>query len=285
MTSICAACPGFGKPLDFGAMSRTFLATLQYDGTGFVGWQRQPAGRSVQAEFERVLERLFSRRTVAHAAGRTDAGVHSLGQGVSFSAPLNWTHSALHRALNALLPGDCWVAAVHPVEPGFHARKSALSRRYRYDIGLDDAAASPFRRHYEWALGRPLSLELLQASAKVIRGLHDFRPFAAKADKPHYRCSILLADWESRLDGQGVSFHVEADRFLQRMVRMLVGTMADIGMGRRPLSDMAALLLRDDNQSTSAPAPPQGLYFASVVYPPDLFSEPTGEARAAVRQA
>src|SRR4051812_25255332 len=120
-------------------MSRTFLAILHYDGTGFVGWQRQPAGRSVQIEFERVLERLFSHRTVAHAAGRTDAGVHAIGLGVSFSGPANWTAVALHRALNALLPSDCWVEAVHPMHSGFHARKSAISRRYRYDIGLDAA--------------------------------------------------------------------------------------------------------------------------------------------------
>src|SRR5215210_3331491 len=135
-------------------MSRTFLAKLHYDGTGFVGWQRQPAGRSVQAEFERVLERLFSRRTVAHAAGRTDAGVHALGQAVSFSAPLSWSAPEMHRALNALLAQDCWVEAVFPVQAGFHARKSALSRQYRYDIGLDSAAASPFRRQFEWALSR-----------------------------------------------------------------------------------------------------------------------------------
>lgn len=266
-------------------MSRTFLATLQYDGTGFVGWQRQPAGRSVQAEFEQVLERLFGRRTVAHAAGRTDAGVHSLGQGVSFSAPANWTESALHRALNALLPRDCWVAAVHPMQLGFHGRKSALSRRYRYDIGLDEAAASPFRRQYEWALGRQPDIELMRAAAQVIRGEHDFRAFAAKVDKPHYRCRIILADWEHRPQDRGVSFYIEADRFLQRMVRMLVGTMVDIGTARRPLEDMSSLLRRRDNTATSAPAPPQGLYFASVVYPPELFAEPAGEPHAAVRQA
>jgi tRNA pseudouridine38-40 synthase len=266
-------------------MSRTFLATLQYDGTGFVGWQRQPAGRSVQIEFERVLERLFGRRTVAHAAGRTDAGVHALGQGVSFTAPASWTESALHRALNALLPRDCWVAAVHPMQLGFHARKSALSRRYRYDIGLDEASASPFRRQFEWALGRPVDIELLNAAARVIRGEHDFRAFAAKADKPHYRCHLTIVEWEHRRDHRGVSFHVQADRFLQRMVRMLVGTMVEIGMGRRPLEDMSALLRRQDNQSTSAPAPPEGLYFAAVIYPPELYANPMGVPRAAIRLA
>src|SRR3954447_8603097 len=146
-------------------MSRTFLATLHYDGTGFVGWQRQAAGRSVQSEFERVLERIFSCRTAAQAAGRTDAGVHAIGQAVSFAAPPGWNHETLQRALNALLPQDCWVAAVSPMHPGFHARKSALSRRYRYDVGTDSASASPFRRPFEWPLGRPLDLDAMQAAA------------------------------------------------------------------------------------------------------------------------
>jgi tRNA pseudouridine38-40 synthase len=261
-------------------MSRTFLATLHYVGTGFVGWQRQPAGRSVQIEFERVLERLFGRRTVAHAAGRTDAGVHAVGQGVGFSAPATWTASSLHRALNALLPHDCWVQAVHLMHPGFHARKSARSRRYRYDIGLDDGSASPFRRPFEWALRRPLDIDLLDAAADAVRGEHDFRAFAAKGDKPHHRCRLSMAEWELRPQGRGVSFHVEADRFLHHMVRMLVGTMVDVGLGRRPLSDMEALLIREDNSDTSPPAPPQGLYFVAAAYPPELFCEPVRESRA-----
>jgi tRNA pseudouridine38-40 synthase len=265
----------------FRAVSRTFLATLHYDGTGFVGWQRQPAGRSVQAEFERVLERIFGRRTVAHAAGRTDAGVHAVGQGVSFSAPASWTDQALRRALNALLPRDCWVESVQPMLAGFHARKSAVSRRYRYDIGSDDGSASPFRRRFEWALGRPLDLELLRVSARPLLGEHDFRAFAAKADRPHYRCRLMLADWELRPGGRGVSFQVEADRFLHHMVRMLVGTMVDVGLGRRPPEDIDALLQRKDNGATSPPAPAQGLYFVAVTYPPELFDKPVGEPRAA----
>jgi len=171
------------------------------------------------------------------------------------------------------------------MQPGFHARKSALSRRYRYDIGIDPASASPFRRPFEWALGRPLDLAILRAAAGIIRGEHDFRAFAAKADKPHYRCHLVLAEWEIRPDGRGVGFHVEADRFLQRMVRMLVGTMVDIGLERRPLSDMAHLLSRGDNLSTSPPAPPQGLYFAAVTYPPELFADARGEQGAAVHLA
>ncbi len=263
-------------------MSRTFLATLHFDGTGFVGWQRQAAGRSVQAEFERVLERLFAHPAPAHAAGRTDAGVHALGLGVSFLAGDTWTAPTLHRALNALMPRDCWVARVEEMQPGFHARKSASTRRYRYDIGTDAAAASPFRRPFEWALGRPLDLPALRAAATLLHSEHDFQAFAAKGEpKPHYRCRLDVAKWCERPDGHGASFHVEADRFLHHMVRMLVGTMVDVGLGRRPLGDIEMLLERGDNQRTSPPAPPEGLYFVAASYPAELFLRP----EAAVHRA
>jgi tRNA pseudouridine38-40 synthase len=264
-------------------MSRTFLATLHFDGTGFVGWQRQPAGRSVQIEFERVLERLFDRSAVAHAAGRTDAGVHAVGLPVSFSAPASWNAAALRRALNALLPSDCWVESVHPMQPGFHARKSAISRRYRYDIGLDHAASSPFRRRFEWALGRPLDGAALRSAATLLLGEHDFRAFAAKgAPKPHYQCRLARSEWVPRPNNRGVSFHVEADRFLHHMVRMLVGTMVDVGLERRPLADIEALLERGDNSETSPPAPPQGLYFVAATYPEALYAGKAEEAHAGV---
>jgi tRNA pseudouridine38-40 synthase len=262
-------------------MSRTFLATLHYDGTGFVGWQRQPAGRSVQSEFERVLDRIFSRPTAAQAAGRTDAGVHAIGQAVSFAAPPGWTHETLQRALNALLPRDCWVASVSPMHSGFHARKSALSRRYRYDVGTDPASASPFRHPYEWALGRPLDVEAMQAAAGELQGEHDFRGFSAKSDKPHYRCRLSLAEWIARPEDRGVSFHIEADRFLHHMVRMLVGTMVDIGLERRPVGDIATLLDRRDNSETSPPAPAEGLYFVAARYPSEVYEERMGLTGAA----
>jgi tRNA pseudouridine38-40 synthase len=249
-------------------MSRSFLALLHFDGTHFLGWQRQAAGRTVQAELEAVLERLTGRPVRTNAAGRTDAGVHAVGLAVSFAMPERWTPPALRRALNALLPRDCWVAETHAMRAGFHARKEADGRRYRYDIGCDAASESPFRRRFEWALGRPVSTELLGAAAAMLLGEHDFRAFAAKGEpKPHYRCRIREAHWAERARGEGMSFHVEADRFLQHMVRMLVGTMADIALGRRPLSDMQTLLQRHDNHDTSPPAPPQGLYFVAARYP------------------
>lgn len=272
-TSTCDYCPGPARGLDFATMLETFLAVLHFDGGAFVGWQRQPGGRSVQSEFERVLERLTGHRSAAHAAGRTDAGVHATGLAVSFALPSRWTAAEARRALNALLPGDCWIESVTSMQPGFHERKSATSRRYRYDVGTDDASASPFRRRYEWALGRELDVPAMQSAAAVVRGEHDFTAFSVRGQlKRHHRCRVLASEWSDREARPGTSYYVEADRFLHHMVRLLVGTMVEIGLGRRPAADMSALLARGDNLETSPPAPAEGLYFVAARYPAECYA-------------
>jgi tRNA pseudouridine38-40 synthase len=259
--------------------SRPYLAVVQYDGARFAGWQRQPGARTVQAEFETVLERLEggTQRVVTTGAGRTDAGVHALGQGVSFTPGERWDGqpNELRRALNALLPDDVWVEQVHAMRPGFDARRSAMARRYRYVIGTDEAAASPFRRPYEWAIGAgPLDPAALQDASALLAGEHEFRGLAAAgAATAHYRCRVALAEWAPRTDGAGVTFTIEADRFLHHMVRFLVGTMVDIALGRRPPADFPRLLAATDNLAASPPAPPQGLYLVAVRYPPELYAE------------
>lgn len=246
----------------------TCYAVLHYLGHPFFGWQRQPSHRTVQGELERVLERLAGRRVVTHAAGRTDTGVHALGQVVSFRIPARWQPPELLRALNALLPRDIWVARLGAAPDGFNARRHAISRRYRYVIGCDAASASPFRRPFEWALGAPLDGAALVAAARLITGVHDFRAFAAQGQhKPHYRCNVLLARWDERPNQEGFIFTIESDRFLHRMVRFLVGSMVDVGRGRRPLEDISALLASQSDAATSPPAPPEGLYFVSARYP------------------
>ena len=253
---------------------RPFLAVVQYDGGGFAGWQRQPQDRTVQAEFEAVLERLMGRRTVATGAGRTDTGVHALGQGVGFLGGERWSSAELRRALNALLPREIWVQQVHVMRSGFDARRSATARRYRYLIGTDEAAASPFRKPYEWALGRALDGHALQQAAAALLGEQDFRGMAAAgANTAHYRCRVALADWAPRADGMGMAFTVEADRFLHHMVRFVVGTMVDIALGRRPPADFPRLLSATNNLAASPPAPPQGLYLEAVQYPSELYAE------------
>ena len=255
---------------------RPFLAVVQYDGARFAGWQRQPSARTVQAEFETVLEQLLGQRAAVTGAGRTDAGVHALGQGVGFTASERWrAHpEGLRRALNALLPSDVWVERVRAMQDAFHARNSAVARRYRYVIGTDDASRSPFRRPYEWSLGRELDPGLLERAAAVVGGEHAFHGLAAAgAATAHYRCRVALSEWAPRTDGAGVVYTIEADRFLHRMVRFLVGVMVDIALGRRPPADLPRLLVAPDNQAASPPAPPQGLYLVAVRYPAELYAE------------
>ncbi len=254
-----------------------WYAVLQFDGTHFSGWQRQPGTRTVQSELEAVLSRLSGgRRLVANAAGRTDTGVHALAQVVSFRLPRLWNPQDLHRALNALLPNDIWVTEAGEAPPGFHARKHATARRYRYVIGCDGAAFSPFRRPFEWALGKPLDLSLLERAARDLAGEHDFRGLSATGQKkPHYRCRVFESRWQARGNAEGFIFDIEADRFLHRMVRFLVGTMVDIGLGRRPVGDMSRLLDQTHNADASPPAPPEGLYLVAVRYP--QFSKGFGE--------
>jgi tRNA pseudouridine38-40 synthase len=248
-------------------VGRHCFATLQYTGHDFAGWQRQASRRTVQGEVEAVLERLTGVRTVTHAAGRTDAGVHALGQVISFQMPESWPKDQLLAALNGLLPPDIWAVRAGVAPEGFHARKNAEGRIYRYVVGCDLASFSPFRRPFEWALGVPLDASALATAALALAGDHDFRAFCAVgAIKPHYRCRVAVAQWEARREGEGFIFHVEANRFLHRMVRFLVGTMVDIGRGRRPATDVAALLQTTHNSNTSPPAPPEGLYLMGARY-------------------
>lgn len=251
-------------------MERVFLLVLEYDGTRFCGWQAQPDGRSVQQAVEAVMSRLAGAPRRATAAGRTDAGVHAHAMPVTIEMPERWSCAELQRAANALLPADIAVRAVYPVQDGANARRHALGRRYRYTIATSEQARSPFQNRLTWALGRSLDLAAMQRSADLLPGLHDFRAFAAVGEpKLHYRCHVTEARWDH--DGDGCThFTIAADRFLHHMVRMLVGTMVDIGLGRRPEGDMARLLELAHNGDTSPPAPAAGLAFVSAGYPAEL---------------
>jgi tRNA pseudouridine38-40 synthase len=252
--------------------ARTVQLVLHYDGSAFAGWQLQPDRRTVQGEVERVLAELCGRRIVAQGAGRTDAGVHARGQAVGVQVPERWTAHDLRRALNALLSHDVWVAAAHEMRPAFHARFSATSRRYAYHVGTDDGVMSPFRRRFEWAYRRPVAREALDAAAATLVGEHSFRAFAVRGTAPvedSHRCTVLDARWCDRAGG--LTFHVEANRFLHHMVRFLVGTMLDIASARRPGDDLARLLEAASNDDVSALAPAHGLVLMHVEYPPALY--------------
>ena len=251
---------------------RTVQLVLHYDGAGFSGWQRQPGQRTVQGVVEEALERLCTTHIAAVGSGRTDAGVHARGQAVGVRVPERWDTAKLRRALNAVLPRDTWVAQAAEMHPQFHARYSAVSRRYSYYVGTDDAVHSPFRGRYELAFEQPLDRDALNAAAAQLEGDHSYRAFAVLGTAPahdDHRCHVTEARWRDRAGG--VVFEIEANRFLHHMVRFLVGTMLDVASGRRPAADVGALLSASDNSAVSAPAPAHALFLDRVTYPPALY--------------
>jgi tRNA pseudouridine38-40 synthase len=174
--------------------------------------------------------------------------------------------------MNAILPDDVWIAAAFEMREEFHPRYSAVSRSYSYFVGTDDLASSPFRRSHELVWKKPVNRERLSDAALTLRGEHCFRAFAVKGTAPErdeHHCTIASAEWRER-EG-GLVFEITADRFLHHMVRFLVGTMLEIGEGRREVSDMKDLLEQPDNSGVSPPAPPHALFLERVEYPPDLY--------------
>lgn len=251
---------------------RAIQLVLQYDGSGFSGWQRQAEERTVQGVLEEALARLTQSRVAVRGAGRTDAGVHALGQAADVRVPERWTSAELQRALNAVLPADVRVTAAHAMRDDFDARRHALSRRYSYWIGLDRSAESPFRCRTEWAAKYRLDMEVLASCAAAMHGEHSFRSFAirgtAPADDPH-RCIIHEAGWRERPGG--LVFVIEANRFLHHMVRFLVGTMVDFAAGRRSGETWHEVFAAEDNSRASPPAPPHALFLERVRYPAELY--------------
>lgn len=255
---------------------RCIQLVLHYDGTGFAGWQVQPDRRTVQGVLEATLERLAGASVRVTGAGRTDAGVHARGQAAGITVAGHWTPERLRRVLNGRLPDDVWVAAAHEMRADFHARYDATGRRYSYAVGLDEGAASPFRRRWALPWRRALDRGTLDWCATRLVGEHVFRGFAVRGTAPptdDHRCTVHLARWRPD-DGravEGLVFDIVADRFLHHMVRFLVGTMLDVAGGQRPREDFDALLSAASNDEVSPPAPAAGLCLEEVTYPAALY--------------
>ena len=224
----------------------------------------------MQGELEQVIARLFDLPHPPYrivGSGRTDTGVHATGQVAAVDAPSRWTPVALRRAMNALLPPDVWVADAADAPADFHPRYDAIQRAYVYRIGTHPHARSPFHARWCWPLAKPLDEDAISVATAALPGDHSFRAFAkAGQEERGDRCTIHSVDWHT-WDPLGLQFHISANRFLHHMVRYLVGTLAAIGQGLRPASDMAAMLQPDTPLTTSPPAPAQGLYLCQVTYP------------------
>lgn len=244
-------------------MSR-FRAIVEYDGTEFVGFQRQAQGRTVQGDLEEALRRVGWNGKSILAAGRTDTGVHAAGQVIAFD--FDWTHGvdALLRAFNVNLPYNLSVKSVAECPPEFHPRFWAKARQYRYSI-LNVPVRSPLRARYTWHVWAELHLDALQAASAELLGQRDFATFGSDPDGgPNTVRTIQQAEWH-RAGGEWY-FDIQADAFLYRMVRSIVGALKLVGAGELSVAEFRQLLAARDRTQCPPIAPPQGLCLMNVIY-------------------
>jgi len=242
----------------------TFKLTLEYDGTNYHGWQVQPNLPTIQKALESTIKRVAQHEAHVTAAGRTDAGVHAMGQVAHFASTARLTAEEWLRALNGLLPTDIAVLSVEEVPETFHARFSAKSKLYRYRI---------FARPHRSALSRskilhypyPLDLDAMEVACRPLIGQHDFTSFqGSPTDNENPVCTITkLTVYRF---GDEVIFEVEANRFLKQMVRNIVGTLLEVGRGKLQAGEVAGILAAKDRTKAGPTAPAHGLYLVKVDY-------------------
>jgi tRNA pseudouridine38-40 synthase len=246
---------------------RTIKLTLAYDGTGYAGWQSQPDRRTLQDTLEAALMQTIGQRVRVAASGRTDAGVHAKGQVVSFETESALEADVIARALNAQMPRDIAVVSAEEAPHGFHARRDARSKRYRYVL-RDGRVPSVFERNYAWQLPRRLDVERMADSARGLLGTHDFASFQSSGSprKSSVRTVMALDVARDAADPDRVLVEVEANGFLYNMVRSIVGTLVEVGRGDRDESWPAEVLAARDRSAAGRTAPAQGLLLLWVKY-------------------
>jgi tRNA pseudouridine38-40 synthase len=251
-------CPG-------DAAGRTFMLTLEYDGTRFAGWQVQPGMRTVQRVVEEALERILHHPVRLNAAGRTDAGVHASGQVIGFSTSSGIEPGKLARALNGILPRDVSVLDSREVGPDFHARYDARMRTYRYTISTRRISIG---RSYVWRITCPLSPDLIEESTRCLDGRCDLRGFTKGGDETD--CTTVIEKNRWTFSGNLIIFEISAVRFFHHAVRSIVGSAVEVGRGKESPDLLRRILLTGDRSLAGPTAPPYGLCLVRVEYGDDI---------------
>jgi tRNA pseudouridine38-40 synthase len=255
--------------------------TVAYRGTAYGGWQRQPNAPTVQQTLEEALEALLGGPVRVTGASRTDAGVHARGQAAHLELDRPFPLSGLVHGCNHHLPEDVRVMAAHRMPEGFHARKHAAGKEYRYRL-VRAAVVSPLDAPFAVGVADPLDLAALRRAAALLPGRHDFTAFALAGGsqrQPHR--TLREAAWEE--DGEALDFRVVGDGFLRGMVRSLVGTLLEVGRGRRSVESFAALLAGGSRAEAGPTAPARGLVLERVSYPPSWSPLPTPDGGSGPR--
>jgi tRNA pseudouridine38-40 synthase len=244
---------------------RNLKITIEYDGTDFSGWQVQPEARTVQGDIESALADLAGESTRVTGAGRTDAGVHALGQVASVTTSLDLPAERIGHALNARLERDVRVVQVEDVPESFHARFDAVSRSYFYLIG---SAESAVWRRNRWFVSASLDEAAMRDALAVLEGEHDFSSFCLVGSEPdHHRCRVTGISLECEVNFGGILVvRITANRFLRGMVRSVVGTLVEVGRGKTSPSEFEKILEARDRGAAGPTAPPHGLYLEKVSY-------------------
>ena len=242
----------------------TFKLTLEYDGTGYAGWQRQPDQPTIQEAVERAILQVSQTTASVVAAGRTDAGVHALGQVASFRTDRTWASTDWTRALNAVLPEDISVRSTDLMPDAFHAQHAARGKLYEYRI-LNRPERPALERQHVWHVYRLLDDTAMQQAASVLIGSHDFSSFEGSlTDNDDPLCHLQRLALIRQNDH--LSIQAYADRFLKHMVRAIVGTLVEVGRGKRTAQTLLEILNARNRSAAGETAPPHGLYLVHVDY-------------------
>ena len=242
---------------------RNLRLTIEYDGTNYAGWQVQPKARSVQGTIERALSQILQEEVRLTSSGRTDAGVHALGQVANFFTISPIDLRVLQRGVNALLPKDIAVKEIREEDLSFHARFSARSRVYLYRI-LNHPIRSGIERLYSWHVPEEIDIERMREATPFLIGEHDFSSFRGAECKADPRRELKRLNINKK--GCIIEIEMEANAFLQHMARIIVATLVDVGRGKLAPEDVKEILEAKDRSRASKTAPPQGLFLKEVIY-------------------